>query len=242
MTEKRKHSIGDACLELIFPRRCPFCDEVVAFGEYICPECEKKISPITEPVCRKCGKPIDNERMEYCYDCSRKKHAYHTGKAVFVYQGAVKESLYRFKYANRREYAAFYGQQAVMHYGTWIRQCGIEVLVPVPVHKQRRRQRGYNQAELFAREIGRRMNLPVRTDLLIRSINTRPQKELDDVQRKKNLKKAFTITQSIVQLKKILLIDDIYTTGSTADAVAELLKCAGAETVYVLCVSIGRGF
>lgn len=229
-------------LDLIFPRRCPFCDKIVEQGRSICPECERRIQPIAGAVCSKCGKPQEDERKEYCYDCVRKKHEYHTGKALYVYQDAVKESLYRFKYANRREYAIFYGEQAALTYAGFIKRCEAEAIIPIPLHKIRRRQRGYNQAELFARELGRITGIPVRTDILIRSVNTRPQKELDDAGRKKNLKKAFTIRENIVQLKKILLVDDIYTTGSTVDAAAAMLKQAGVREVYVLCVSIGRGF
>ena len=97
------------------------------------------------------------------------------------------------------------------------------------------------KAELFAKEIGKRTGIPVETKLLYRCINTRPQKELNDQERKKNLKKAFTIAQNIVQLRKVLLVDDIYTTGSTVDAAAECLKVSGIQEVYVLCISIGRG-
>lgn len=231
-----------ALLDMVFPRRCPFCDSVVELGRSICPECAGRVHMIEGAACSKCGQPLEDMRREYCYDCAGKKHAYHTGRALYVYQGAVKQSLYRFKYANRREYAVFYGEQAARKYGGWMKRCGIEAIVPIPLHKIRKKQRGYNQAELFAKELGRITGTAVRSDILIRSIHTRPQKELDDVNRKKNLKKAFTISQNIVQLKKILLVDDIYTTGSTVDAAAEMLKQAGVREVYFLCISIGRGF
>lgn len=231
-----------AVLNIVFPRRCPFCDRVVEVGQSICPECAGSVHMIDGAVCSKCGQPLEDGRREYCYDCARKIHAYHTGKALYVYQGKVKESLYRFKYANRREYAIFYGEQAALKYGGWIKRCGVEAIVPIPLHKIRKRQRGYNQAELFAKELSRITGVPVRANLIVRSVNTRPQKELDDVNRKKNLKKAFTIPENIVQLKKILLVDDIYTTGSTVDAAAAMLKQAGVGEVYILCISIGRGF
>lgn len=228
-------------LDIIFPRRCPLCDEVIPPDEKICPECIGKAELVQEPVCKRCGKPIGNARKEYCGDCDRKKHFFDSGKAVFVYQGAVQHSLYRFKYANRREYAAFYGKMACIQYARWISRLGVDAIIPVPLHRKRRRERGYNQAELFAKEIGKRTGIPVETKLLYRCINTRPQKELNDQERKKNLKKAFTIAQNIVQLRKVLLVDDIYTTGSTVDAAAECLKVSGIQEVYVLCISIGRG-
>ena len=131
--------------------------------------------------------------------------------------------------------------QLCIQYARWISRLGIDAIIPVPLHRKRRRERGYNQAELFAKEIGKRTGIPVETKLLYRCINTRPQKELNDQERKKNLKKAFTIAQNIVQLRKVLLVDDIYTTGSTVDAAAECLKVSGIQEVYVLCISIGRG-
>lgn len=132
-------------------------------------------------------------------------------------------------------------KMACIQYARWISRLGIDAIIPVPLHRKRRRERGYNQAELFAKEIGKRTGIPVETKLLYRCINTRPQKELNDQERKKNLKKAFTIAQNIVQLRKVLLVDDIYTTGSTVDAAAECLKVSGIQEVYVLCISIGRG-
>lgn len=104
-----------------------------------------------------------------------------------------------------------------------------------------RRERGYNQAELFAKEIRKTYRNSGRNEIAISEYKYRPQKELNDQERKKNLKKAFTIAQNIVQLRKVLLVDDIYTTGSTVDAAAECLKVSGIQDVYVLCISIGRG-
>lgn len=240
--------VGGQAIELLFPRRCPLCDDVLPAFEiaekasYICPECKKKLQPIKEPVCKKCGKQITKEEAEYCLDCGRKKHIFAQGKAVFVYQGALQSSLYRFKYANRREYAEFYAFEAAFQYEKWIKQKNIQAIIPIPLHKKRQRKRGYNQAELFAKALGAKLGIPVCADLLIRAKSTVPQKELNEVERKNNLKNAFKITKNIVQLSYILLVDDIYTTGSTMDAAASVLKEAGCEHIYFICVSIGRGF
>lgn len=226
---------------LLFPRRCPLCDQVIPMDCLVCEECCGKLPYLWEPLCKKCGKSLQNTREEYCGDCMRKKHIFSAGRAVFSYQGSMKESLYRFKYSNRREYAAFYADEAVKVRGGWVRRCGVEAIIPVPLHRRRRQMRGYNQAEVFARELGERMNLPVCADLVSRVKNTRPQKELNQTDRQKNLKKAFIINRSIVQLDRVLLVDDIYTTGSTVDAVAQALLDAGVKEIYVLCISIGGG-
>ncbi len=229
-------------LALLFPGRCPICDEILEYGDMICPECMRETICISEPICKKCGKPIENQRLEYCYDCSKDKHLYDAGRAVFVYQGAVKKSLYRFKYQNKREYAEYYAWQTAKQWGEWIKRQEIDVIVPVPLHVKRKKERGYNQAEIYARKLGKRLGIPVEANLLIRQKNTIPQKELNNLKRKNNLKKAFKCRQNIVQFKRVLLVDDIYTTGSTIDAVAEVLKNKGVKKIFFVCISIGRGW
>ena len=175
-------------------------------------------------------------------DCGKRRHAYCQGKAVFVYQGNIRQSMYRFKYANRREYAAYYAREAAALYQDWVFKNQIEVIVPVPMYRWKKRRRGYNQAETFARALGRELGLPVDAGLVRRVRNTVPQKELNGGQRAANLKNAFQLAADIVKYKKILLVDDIYTTGTTIDTVSEVLLKGGAERIYYICVSIGAGF
>jgi ComF family protein len=229
-------------LTILFPPRCPFCDEVLYPGQKICKACEGKIRLAEEPVCARCGKPLQNERREYCSDCSKRRHFYTQGKAVYYYEGVVKQSLYRFKYHNRREYAHYYAQSAVQLHGDWIARKGIEAIIPVPMYEPKRRRRGYNQAEVFARALGSELGLSVDTKLIRRVKNTIPQKELNDRERQANLKNAFQLEADIVEYSQILLVDDIYTTGSTIDAVAEVLHTAGIQNIYYICVGIGVGY
>ena len=233
-------------IHLLFPPRCPFCDKVLFHSllirrDPVCAKCKEKPEYVKEPVCKRCGKPITDEREEYCYDCSRKTCEYIQGKALWVYRGAVRDSLYRFKYYNRQEYAGYYGEELVRVYGNWIKRCRIQAIIPIPLSKERRRQRGFNQAELIAEEVGRRMGIVVYRDLLLRIRDTKAQKALNDKERKNNLKKAFKSRLNKVQLKHILLVDDIYTTGNTMNEAAGVLKKAGVEQIYCLSVSIGKG-
>lgn len=236
------HFILKELTDCFYPPRCPVCDEVLAPGKLICTICEGEVSPALEPVCKKCGKPIEDAGREYCSDCSRRTHVYRQGKAVFVYKTGIKKSMYRFKYSNRREYATFYAKRAADIHGDWIRKMQMEVIVPVPMYLGKKRRRGYNQAEVFARALGREMGLPVDAGLVKRVRNTTPQKELSDKERQRNLKNAFQLTQDIVKYTRILLVDDIYTTGNTMDAVATILLSGGAVDVYSICISIGAGF
>lgn len=234
-------------VHLLFPRRCPICDEAIFSSvfmktELCCSKCKSIPEYVQEPVCKKCGKPIENEREEYCYDCQKYPRSFVQGKALWIYKGKIKQSMYRFKYQNRQEYARYYGSEIVRVYGTWIQKNKIEAIIPIPLHRTRKRQRGYNQAELLAIEIGRQMNLPVYPGLLRRVRKTHAQKNLDDIERKNNLKKAFKTPKNNVQLRHILMVDDIYTTGSTMHEAALELKKAGIEYVYCISVCIGRGY
>lgn len=239
--------VKESLLHLLFPPRCPFCDGILFHSvflppEQVCSECLDRQEYVKEPVCQKCGKPLEDEREEYCYDCSRRNWEYVQGKALWVYKGTVRDSLYRFKYHNRREYARYYGRELARIYGGWIRRCRIQAIIPIPLSRRRLRQRGFNQADLVARQVGKELGIPVYSHLLLRVRDTRAQKELNDEERKNNLKRAFKTSANKVQLDHILLIDDIYTTGSTMNEAAKELKQAGAVRVYCLSISIGRGY
>ncbi len=219
------------------------CDDIVTpKGALICEHCRQKLPYIREPVCKCCGKEIRRREQEYCCDCQRVLHIYTEGRALFAYNEIMQRSVSAFKYKNRQEYARLYGREMAKAFGRQLRRWDAEVLIPVPVHKSRYRKRGYNQAELLADNIAEHVDLPVDSRLLIRTKRTAAQKALSTKERVKNLQDAFQVRKSVVQYKRIILVDDIYTTGSTADACAEVLKEGGAEQVYLLCLCIGSGF
>lgn len=227
--------------ELLFPCRCVICDEVTdnkAAG--ICRGCEDKIVYIHPPFCMKCGKQLGDVREEYCVDCSREQHFFVQGMALYEY-GSMADSLFRFKNAFRAEYARFYGRELWQRRGKWLLSLKADALVPVPVHASRMYQRGYNQAALIAKELSRLSGIPVNEKLIAKVKSTKEQKGLGRRQRQNNLKRAFKILQNDVKLSTIVIIDDIYTTGSTIDAVAELLLQAGVCKVYYMVMAIGRG-
>lgn len=226
--------------DILFPRRCPVCDGFVPFGRLICPDCLPKLQPVREPRCYRCGKELKNEETEYCYDCRRRPHEFIEGRALFDYRSAA-GSIYRFKYAHRQEYAAFYGSCIARRLGPVIRSWQAQALIPVPIHKSRLQVRGYNQALCLARQIGSALDIPVCEKLLIRARSTVPQKELDEQERQINLKNAFKIQQNSVKLESAIMIDDIYTTGSTIDSCARALKAAGVKRVYFIALAIGKG-
>lgn len=150
--------------------------------------------------------------------------------------------MYRFKYGNRRTYADFFADEAQKQYGDWITGKSVEAVVPVPMYRKKEKQRGYNQADVFAKKLADALGLVYEPAAVQRIVDTKPQKELGDEERKNNLKNAFHVEKFIVKYKYILLVDDIYTTGSTAEAVARQLLAAGVEKVFFLSVCIGNGY
>lgn len=185
------------------------------------------------------------QEEEFCGDCLGKSASFEYGYSLFVYNSSLQDSIGRFKYHGRREYASFYAEELYREYGEWISQTGAEALIPVPIHKNRFRTRGYNQAELIARELGTLSGIPVWSRLLVRSRDTLPQKDLNHQERRENLSGAFLLGKQEGELNQIpkcvIIIDDIYTTGSTVEVCSRVLKKAGVHKIYFLCVCIGKG-
>lgn len=228
-------------LDILYPRRCPVCGDIVQpKGELICPECRNQFSYVAGPTCLRCGKEILEPEMEYCYDCTTHTRSFDGGVALLNYDRTARESIQGFKYGGRPEYADFYSEALVQRYGEILRRWRIQAIFPVPVHKSRERMRGYNQAEVLAERMGERLDIPVWKSVLIRNKKTTAQKELNAKARQRNLEQAMAVAGDLRGLKRVLLVDDIYTTGSTAEACTKALKRAGVEWVYLACVCIGK--
>ena len=237
----RLKGIAVKLVDMIFPPVCPVCNEIVTGGgRGICPGCEAKLTYTGDCVCLKCGKPVDEDE-EYCSDCLRIAHEYNEGRAALVYDEITSKSIYRFKYNHKREYAAVYGRIMEERLGKKIKSWDVDAIIPVPVHKSRLRKRGYNQAQLIADELSKRLSIPVCNTLVTRSAATKVQKELGALERQNNLKKAFNVMANDVKYNSVLIVDDIYTTGATVDAMARCLKGVGIQNVYFVSLCIGRG-
>lgn len=230
--------IAERVTGLLYPKTCPFCGRVSQ--EDVCGVCRRRIRYIEEPRCMRCGKPIRQREREYCRDCETRPHVYDRGYALWVHSGGVKYGLYQFKYHNRRIYGRFFADELRRRYGQTVRRWEIGVIIPVPLSKRKRRQRGFNQTEILASEFGKGMGIPVDRKHMVRVRDTSPQKTMDASMRRRNLRGAFAWKGERPVRENVLLIDDIYTTGSTIDSAAAALKQAGAPKVYFLTVSIGQ--
>lgn len=238
---------GNKIIDVIFPLRCPVCDRPVPYFDRqrgICPECEKGFLLIRGARCCLCGRMLAGKEEELCGDCRLKgrRHYYTKGLALYEYNDAMRKAIYRFKYEGRREYAGYFGKIMARQFGNAVRRAGVEGIIPVPLHRKREKERGYNQAELLARAFGEEIQIPVYEKYVIRVRNTPPMKALEGAGRQNNLKKAFKIGQNDVKLNITIIVDDIYTTGSTIDAVAKVLLEAGISRVYYMTLAIGKDF
>lgn len=230
-------------LLIIYPKRCIFCDEVMVCESKgnICDKCKVKNQLLISNICNKCGKPLDVGRLNICFDCSGNSQVYEKGRALWVYEGDVKKAIHRYKYHSRREYGKLFADEMYCYYRNQI-NWPIDLITSVPLHKSRLKERGYNQAGLLAHYLGRKLDKEVNNDLLIRMQNTKPQKDLSDVQRIHNVNGVFSINNKYsCENKNILLIDDIYTTGSTINSIAKVLINHGANKVNYMTLAIGRG-
>lgn len=230
----------DLGASLLYPPRCPICDEAVPlWSKGICGMCLKKVKYVTTPFCLKCGKHLESEQEEYCRDCMERKHFYECGRALYDYK-TIAKSLYRFKYAGRQGYAEVFGEEVAFYLGGFLRDIQPDALVPVPMHPRKEKLRGYNQSFLLAKAIGEYTEIPVYEGFIGRIRDTKPLKLLNPEERLNNLKKAFILKENGVKLKVVVIIDDIYTTGSTIDEMTKVMLTAGVQKVYFITLAIGE--
>lgn len=234
--------ITDLLKNLLFPRRCPVCGEIVEpVGELICTGCIQKLRPVRQPTCRRCGKEVISEQEEYCPDCMRHRRSFESGVALFHYNEAARRSMAAVKYKNKREYLDFFASAMAYRYQRMVEFWHAEVLIPVPIHPSRRRRRGFNQAEELAKRLSRLWGIPAENRFLLRNRKTAPQRDLNPQERLKNLQGAFAVDRSMPVPESVILVDDIYTTGSTMEACSRALKAAGVREVHFVVICIGGG-
>ena len=234
--------------KFIFPSRCVLCDKLLPYGDklenvYLCDDCKDKLEFIKEPTCKKCGAMIDNADELYCIRCKNdllKNYEY--GFGLLRYNDYVKESLHRIKYNGRKEYIDFYGKCIARKYVNKFIEIEPDYLVPVPIHKSRLVKRNYNQSEELANSISdelKRLGVQIRVnnDIIFRTKNTKVLNKLDNIDRREELRDAF-YTEDLSNIEKVVIIDDIYTTGTTIDLMSKSLKNAGIKEVYFAVIAI----
>lgn len=216
-------------LDLLFPKRCVACKKI---GSYLCGDCFAKLKPVETPLCVMCDRPaIGGGTHPIC----KTRYSPDGISAAYQFTKQIKALVHTLKYRGVYDLTTLCSALVApcLVDGLVKRQ---PVIVPVPLHASRLLERGFNQTELLARQLALQNNLPVRTDLVKRTINTPTQTKLNRSSRQENLKNAFAVVGDVRGMS-ILLVDDMVTTGATVRACTNALKRAGAKWVWVLALA-----
>jgi ComF family protein len=231
------HQWAAAGVDLLFPPRCATCGRA---GQRICPHCAQLATPTPATICTRCGR-VQATRVPSCVQCEGDAdfpldHV----RAAALHTAPLREWIHLLKYEGRRDLAPPLARYltAALSDAAWAPlRARLDAVTPTPLHAERLRERGYNQAELLARGLCRQTGLPLRTDLLTREKLTRSQVGLNAAERKANVEDAFAAAPACRGLH-LLLIDDVYTTGATLRACAHALRNAGAARIYALTLAL----
>lgn len=241
--EKIKSGVRRMCAAFdraLFPEdiTCDLCgEELIAKTRYnLCGECIADMPMTGEHICLICGVPLDDE-ADYCIRCQNQKREYEYNRSPLVYDGKSKELILAMKFGGKKYIAKTLG--AMMSDEYIKRGMQAEIAVFVPMTHDEGKKRGFNQSELLAREVADRLKLPL-LPALVKTRDTSAQKQLKIDERESNLKDVFACVFKEVKNRKILLIDDVFTTGATANACTDTLLKAGAKEVYVLTAAVTK--
>lgn len=230
-------------LNLIFPPVCPICKTLIdrkGKTPIICPDCHKAIRAVRPPYCPHCGLPYPSGDKEghLCAPCLKERWYFEVHRTCALYEGALKEAIHRFKYGGVFPLVRVFGDLLQPAFQNLTQDYPVDVMVPVPLHIRRLRERGFNQALLLVKELSKRTGIPYEERALKKIKDTPVQISLKKRERRKNLARAFQVRdQEAIQGKAVVLVDDVYTTGATVNECSRALLKAGAERVAVLTVA-----
>jgi len=227
-------------IDILFPSICATCSSPVGASSvpHFCKSCWSDFSLLPGALCPRCGTPfgspeaLTHSPAHACRSCREEPPEYDQALAVGQFEGSLRDAIHLFKYRPSRALGRPLGAWMAANVRL---QPGIDLLMPVPLHTRRLRERGFNQALLLAHEIGRSHGIPLSFDTLARIRPTRPQVELSGKERVLNVAGAFALRKpGAVEGKSVLLVDDVFTTGATLNECARVLKGGGAERVLAL--------
>lgn len=224
-------------LDLLLPTSCSYCNGPVGDSgiPYFCSACWSDFSPIQGPVCPSCGRPFDSpEALSHspdhiCLPCRKDPHQFDQALSAGQFEGPLREAVHQFKYRPCRSLGTPLGAWMA---GMVRLVTDLDLVLPVPLHRKRLKERGFNQALLLAHEMSLAHRIPLSVDNLYRTRPTRPQVELSGAERIRNVAGAFALRRPVeVADKRVVIVDDVFTTGATMNECAAVLKEAGAAQV-----------
>ncbi len=229
-----KAYLKEAVLSFIFPKRCRFCDSVMDFRRIECKKCADEIEKIVGEVCLLCG-----YMKKDCF-CKGHKHYYKAIVAPFYYEGAAGKAIRRIKRLNDEKTVKMFSEEMSRTFDEYLGYLSYDYVTSVPLSDLALTKRGYNQAELLARELALRLSLPY-IETLSKTNETKMQHTLTKTERTGNLLGIFEpFIGDILEDKRIILVDDVKTTGATLDECAKTLMIAGAQEVVCVCAAITK--
>jgi ComF family protein len=231
-------------LALLYPEVCQLChaEPATPANGFVGPQCRSQVRFIRPPFCGRCGLPFPGELTApfVCANCQELKFHFTSARSAAVAKGVVLEAIHRFKYSGALWFEKFLGGLLVREAGPMLRDPPWDGLVPVPLHPLKEREREFNQSVLLARYLGRAIGLPCDGTLLRRTKPTDTQTHLNRGQRATNMKSAFAVRAGAALAgRRLVLIDDVFTTGATTNDCARALRQAGAAEVIVWTVARG---
>ncbi len=234
--------ILDPLLNLFFPESCFICETPIAKRMYsgVCPDCLDKALAlkIQPPFCPSCGLPMQNFEpgsVLLCVECVVTPPPYSGARSFGFYSGALASIVHGLKFRGKRNLAVPLSSLLVETFCENWGQGSFDLVIPIPLHAKRRRKRGYNQSELIARNLARRIGIPFKNRLLIRTRDSVSQIGLSDRQRRDNVKNAFScMNPEHIREARVLLVDDVMTTGATVESASKTLIEGGVLSVSVL--------
>ncbi|MDD5168612.1 MAG: ComF family protein [Syntrophales bacterium] len=231
--------ILEGIADILFPPRCLACSKVMHDNEPIsfCHSCKSQFKTISSPLCFACGLPFETTggADHLCGDCIISPKTFSVARSLGRYETTLLESIHAFKYKGKSALGKVLGQIMAAHSYPGFQITEYTVIIPVPLHTRRLRERRFNQALILARTIARKYAVPLDFTSLTRHVYTQPQIALGKKERLANVRGAFRVDDpDKIRGEKILLIDDVYTTGSTLNECARILIKSGAAEVGVL--------
>lgn len=226
-------------LNAILPPRCLSCGKVIFSEDSLCAECFRNINFITEPVCQHCGTPLPDSvsRGILCPSCLTVRDPFRFCRSAVLYDDFSKKLILDFKFSDHLENKILLSRW-LYQAGKDIFANGTDLIIPVPLHYTRLIKRKYNQSAILADELSKLSSIPVDYKTLKKLKHTRPQVSCNGKERMINIRHAFEVTKNEdIKNKRVVLIDDVYTTGSTLKECAKVLKRAGAKSVDALTVA-----
>jgi ComF family protein len=224
-------------IDWLYPPACVACGCLLPLNEirrFICVRCENIFEPIAAPFCEKCGAPIESD-AKHCASCYGKNFYFESNRSAFTYDELVRDLLHEMKFREKKRVA-----QGLAFLWASLAQENFSdfTLIPMPLHKKKQRERGFNQAEILAKALSDAMKIPMEK-ILHRTVDTPPQSGLHPSQRAENVKNVFSVCEKFdVRERSFILIDDIFTTGASLNECAKTLKNAGASQVLCMTLAI----